>query len=101
MGKHPPNRKPHCSTLEFYKEKNTLILVDIMEDVVYLVVRKSLGSAGPGSTDSEVLKEWLLKFGIIAETLFYCWSFSGLAGKSEPTLGRLSKIYIWPPDCIV
>ena len=39
------------------------IPVDIMERAVELVARKLLGGSGPGGTDLEALKGWLLKFG--------------------------------------
>ena len=34
-----------------------------MEKVVESIARKTLGSSGPGGTDSEALQGWLLKFG--------------------------------------
>ena len=40
VGKHPPERKPHCSTLEACEETTIFILVDITEDVVELAVWK-------------------------------------------------------------
>ena len=39
------------------------IPVDIMKDVVELVMRNCLGSAGPGDMDLEDLQGWLLNFG--------------------------------------
>ena len=45
-GKHPPERKIHCSTLEAYEETPIFILIDITEDVVKLVTQKLLGSQG-------------------------------------------------------
>ena len=61
--KNPPNRKPHCSTLEVYEETPIFILVDTTGDLVESVAQKLSGSAGPGGTDLEDLQGWLLKFG--------------------------------------
>ena len=55
--------KYHCSTLEVYNETHIFIHVDITEGVVKLVARKLLGISVPGSTYSEAIQGWLLKFG--------------------------------------
>ena len=62
-GKHPSKTIPTCATLETYEETPIFIPVDIMEEAVESVARKLLGSSGPGSTDSDALQGWLLKFG--------------------------------------
>ena len=54
--KHPPNRKPHCSTLEDYEETPVFIPMDMTEDVVKLVAQKLLGITGYGDKYSEALQ---------------------------------------------
>ena len=49
--------------LQTYEETPTFIPVDITEEDIESVAQKFLGSPGPGGTESEVLQEWLLKFG--------------------------------------
>ena len=61
--KHPPERKPHFSTLEAHKEMPVFSSMDMTEDVVKSVVRKRLGSTKHGGMDSESLQGWILKFG--------------------------------------
>ena len=53
--KTPPERKPHCSTLESYEEKPVIIPVYMTEDVVKSVAQKRSGSTGPGGTESDYL----------------------------------------------
>ena len=54
--KHPPERKPHCSTLEAYEETPIFILVDNMDDVVESIARKRSGSSWNVGMDLEVLQ---------------------------------------------
>ena len=54
-GEHLSKRKPHCYTLEAYKETPAFIPIDISEDMVKLVAQKLLVSAGTGGMDSEAL----------------------------------------------
>ena len=63
MGKHPPERKLHFSTLQVYDETPIFIPVNIMEDVVEFAAQKTSGRAGPSENDSEALQGWLLKIG--------------------------------------
>ena len=49
--------------LEVYNKMPIFIPVDIVEDMVKLVAQKLPGSLGHGSTDSEALQGWILKYG--------------------------------------
>ena len=62
-GKHPSEKDPPCATLEMYEETTIFSPVDITEEAIELVARKLSRSSGLGSTESEALHGWLLKFG--------------------------------------
>ena len=96
--KHPPERKPHCSTLEAYEETPIFILVDNMDDVVESIARKRSGSSWNVGMDLEVLQGWLPKFRddrkklCISVELFLDWwanQNSPWAAYWEFTSGRL------------
>ena len=84
--------KPHCSTLEVYKDTPISIPVYIMEDVVESVIRKLLGITGPRGTDSETLQGWLLKLGDYRKII--CFSVENfvewMANKSPPSVAYWS-----------
>ena len=67
VGKHPPERKPHCSMLQEYQVMPIFIPVDFTEDLVESVSRSLTGISGPGGTDLGALQGWILKFGTIAK----------------------------------
>ena len=57
------HKKPLLCDIKMYDQTSNFIPVNIAKDAVKLVTQNLLGSSGPGSTDSEYLQVWLLKFG--------------------------------------
>ena len=86
-------------SLEAYIGKTLeMVPVDIAYTTVAIVVRKLLGSAGPGGVDSVSLKYWLLWFGVASMGLIHIfgefrdWMANSILpweSYREPMSGRL------------
>ena len=75
-----------CSTLEAYDETPIFIPVEITEGVVKSLAQKHLGGSGPGGTNLEALKGWILKFREDSKKLLTSveTSVDWIANKSPP-----------------
>ena len=80
--------------LEVYEETPVFIPIDMTENVVKSITQKLLGRAGPGCTDSEALQGCVIKVRKHRKTLYSCGILHGMYVQSEPTIGRLSGIYV-------
>ena len=94
-GKHPPKKKKIGNTLEYYEATPFFISMDITEEVVALVVRKRLGSVGPGGTDSEALQGGYKNSGTTAEKYVLVLN---ILWDGWPIKNHIDS---WPPNSIV
>ena len=99
-GKKKAQQKPLRVALEVYEATPVFIPVDITEDVVKSVAQNLSGTVGPSGTDLLALQGWLLKFGDHSRKLCVNVKYFVDCILKKLTMGRLSGIYLWLPDCI-